>query len=121
MLCLVIVAGLVGYYLDSQDKIHVWRFIYTEAVAGISVILAMLCLIRCNNTTVVPFPMDLLLFALWMVAFGILVNLVASLQCGHAFNLDHATGSSLCNQWKATVAFCFVSSILWLMSGLMVS
>lgn len=44
-------AGIIGYYLNSFDKLEAWpqaRWIYTEVVAGVSIILGFLWLIPCS-------------------------------------------------------------------------
>jgi Membrane-associating domain len=71
-----VVAGIVGSYLHAYDQAHAWpqaRFIYTEVVAGISMILALFWLLP-FTATVINWPGDLIMFILWIVAFGLLVN-----------------------------------------------
>jgi hypothetical protein len=71
-----IVAGLVGRYLSFVDDANAAagsRTIYTIVVAGIS-ILAALILIIPWRFTFFAFPLDAILLILWMVSFGLLVN-----------------------------------------------
>ena len=71
-----VVAGIVGEYLHAYDKQHLWpqgRFIYTEVIAGISMLLALFWLFP-FTASVINWPGDLILFLLWIVAFGLLVN-----------------------------------------------
>src|SRR5579862_5666679 len=71
-----VVAGINGSYIHTYSKAHAWpkaRFIYTEVVAGISIILALFWLLP-FTASVINWPGDLILFILWIVAFALLVN-----------------------------------------------
>ncbi|KAI9861108.1 MAG: hypothetical protein M1813_005537 [Trichoglossum hirsutum] len=71
-----VVAGVVGEYLHQFDKAHAWpqsRFIYTEVVAGLSILLALFWLIPFTDS-VINWPGDLIFFILWIVAFALLIN-----------------------------------------------
>jgi hypothetical protein len=71
-----VVAGVVGEYLHQFDKAHAWpqsRFIYTEVVAGLSILLALFWLIPFTDS-VINWPGDLIFFILWVVAFALLIN-----------------------------------------------
>jgi len=114
-----IAAGLTGDYLHEirhgggYDK---GRFVYTEVIAAISILLALLWLIP-FSATFIHWPVDLLLFAAWMVSFGLLINFVDDLDCGSYFYWG--SGHATCHKWKADVAFAFLSSIFWLLSALL--
>jgi Membrane-associating domain len=72
----VIVAGLVGRYLSYVHDANTSagsRVIYTIVVAGISII-ASLILIIPGRFSFFMFPLDAILFILWIVSFGLLVN-----------------------------------------------
>jgi hypothetical protein len=71
-----VVAGIIGQYLHSFDKAHAWphgRFIYTEVIAGLSILLALFWLVPFTGS-VINWPGDSILFLLWIVAFALLVN-----------------------------------------------
>ena len=71
-----VVAGIVGEYLHVFDKADAWpqsRFIYTEVIAGLSILLALFWLIPFTDS-VINWPGDLILFILWIVAFALLVD-----------------------------------------------
>lgn len=71
-----IVAGLLGrylYFLNVADGNASSRLIYTEVMAGISIILSIILLFPLKFTFYC-FPLDFILFICWMVAFGLLYN-----------------------------------------------
>jgi hypothetical protein len=71
-----IVAGLVGRYLTEVHDAHAHagsRIIYAIVIAGISIIASLLLMIPWQMTFF-AFPLDAILFILWMVAFGLLAN-----------------------------------------------
>ena len=71
-----VVAGIVGEYLHAYDKANAWppsRFIYTEVIAGISMLLGLFWLFP-FTASVINWPGDLIMFILWIVAFALLVN-----------------------------------------------
>lgn len=85
-----IVAGLTGDYLHSVQGSSSWdqgRFIYTEVVAGLSIILSIIWLFPFSGSFI-HWPADLFLSVAWFVAFGLIVNwyvlflAVYSVQCG---------------------------------------
>lgn len=63
---------------------------------------------------------DFVLFVLWIVAFGLLVNFIGPLHCGSIWAWGNITQKGTCERWKAAVAFCFLSAIFWLVSALVV-
>jgi len=72
------VAGITGAYLNSISYVSnsdatKARFIYTEVVAGLAILLALLWLVPFSGTFI-HWPIDFLLFVCWIVAFGLLVN-----------------------------------------------
>jgi len=116
-----VVAGLTGEYLHSIDDVSASnkkRFIYTEVVAGLSIFLALLWLIPFTGTFI-HWPVDLVLFALWMIAFGLLVQFIGPLDCGSVFYWGDITQKGTCQKWKADVAFAFLSAIFWLASAIL--
>ena len=72
-----IVAGLTGQYLHSVSGSETtWdqgRFIYTEVVAGLSIILAIIWLFPFSGSFI-HYPADFFISVMWFVAFGLLVN-----------------------------------------------
>jgi len=118
-----VVAGITGAYLQSvndesnSDATKI-RFIYTEVVAALSLLLALLWLFPFSGTFV-HWPIDLLLFVCWIVAFALLVNFIGPLDCGNIFYWGDITQEGVCQRWKADVAFAFLSAIFWLASALL--
>jgi len=118
-----VVAGITGAYLQSvnnesnSDATKV-RFIYTEVVAALSLLLALLWLLPFSGTFI-HWPVDFLLFVCWIVAFGLLINFIGPLDCGNIFYWGDITQEGVCQRWKADVAFAFLSAIFWLASALL--
>jgi uncharacterized membrane protein YphA (DoxX/SURF4 family) len=78
----VIVAGITGWYLHATDQYSAWsrgRYIYTVVVAGLSILVSLVLLIP-FTASLMHWPLDLLLFVLWMVAFGLLEDVCAPFQ-----------------------------------------
>jgi hypothetical protein len=64
----VIVAGIIGHYLNVMDNAYVYpgsRFIYTQVVAGLTILLSIIFLIP-FTWALTAFPADLLMFVLWV-------------------------------------------------------
>ncbi|KAK4131217.1 hypothetical protein BT67DRAFT_166014 [Trichocladium antarcticum] len=117
-----IVAGLNGNYLHSVEGVDAWdikRFIYTEVVAGLSILLAVIWLIPFSSSFI-HWPADLILSVCWFVSFGLLVEYLDG-SCGYIFNWSDMSfdSTATCAQWKATVAFSFLSAICWLASAIL--
>jgi hypothetical protein len=77
-----IVAGITGWYLHKSDQAGVssWdvgRFIYTEVVAALSILVALLWLLPFSSAFI-HWPFDFFMSILWFVAFGLLVDVRVS-------------------------------------------
>ncbi|KAJ9156107.1 Integral membrane protein [Pleurostoma richardsiae] len=116
-----IVAGLTGHYLHSVRHSSAWhqgRFIYTEVVAGLSIILSIIWLFPFSGSFI-HWPADLLISICWFVAFGLIVDSLHG-ACGHTFDWSNVGfGNNDCSSWKADEAFAFLSAIVWLVSALL--
>jgi len=115
-----VVAGLSGEYLHVVHSSSNWskkRFIYTEVIAALSILLALFWLIPFSGGFI-HWPVDILISVGWFVAFGLLVNFIGPKHCGSIWNWSNFTQKSLCEKWKADVAFTFLSAIFWLVSAL---
>ncbi|EPE10641.1 integral membrane protein [Ophiostoma piceae UAMH 11346] len=117
-----IVAGLTGNYLHAVRGSSTWdqsRFIYTEVVAGISILLSIIWLFPFSGSFI-HWPIDLIISILWFVSFGLLVNWLDG-SCGNVFDWSgiHINSNNTCSEWKANIAFCFLSAICWLASTLL--
>ncbi|KAH6674361.1 integral membrane protein [Halenospora varia] len=115
------VAGLTGAYLHSTRHTSAWsrkRFIYTEVIAGISILFSLIFLLPFMSSFI-HYPFDFVLFAAWMIAFGLLADFIGPLHCGGLWNWRGITGKGTCDRWKADIAFCFLASIFFLVSALL--
>ncbi|CCC08852.1 hypothetical protein SMACR_08339 [Sordaria macrospora] len=116
-----IVAALNGRFLHAVRGTSTWdlgRHIYTEVVAGLSILFAIIWLFPFSSSFI-HWPMDLVISIMWFVSFGLLVNWLNG-ACGYVFDWDNVGfgGAGSCGEWKATVAFAFLSAICWLVSAL---
>ncbi|EED17622.1 integral membrane protein [Talaromyces stipitatus ATCC 10500] len=121
--CAAVVAGIVGYYLHrwSDDHLSAWaqgRWIYTEVIAGLSLLLGLLWLIPTAHTFFI-WPIDIIISLCWFAAFGLLVDALDGVDCGTAFSWGYIGHNDWCGRWKAAEAFSFLSAIIWLVSGIL--
>jgi len=115
------VAGITGQYLHANKGSSAWskkRFIYTEVIAGLGILISLLFLIPFTSTFI-HWPIDLFLFATWMIAFGLLVNFIGPMHCGSVWNWNGITGKGQCSKFKADIAFCFLASVFFLASAVL--
>jgi len=115
-----VVAGLTGQYLHQQRGASAWnkkRFIYTEVIAAIGILFSLIFLLP-FLASFIHWPMDLVLFAGFMVAFGLLANYIGP-DCGSIWNWHGITHGGSCDKFKADLAFAFLASIFFLVSALL--
>jgi hypothetical protein len=144
-----IVAGILGRLLHLVHVAHGHfndRLVYAVTIAGLSIFYS-LCLILPFLYSFLAFPLDIIMFILWMVAFGLLEGV------GHPCRTESSTNAgqlvvgrscssgwytnywglywgrlwaaprrswfrlSGCSSWRTALAFTFIGSILWLLSG----
>lgn len=77
-----IVAGLVGEYLHYVSDAHAHaesRLVYTVSLAGISLIVCLVCMIP-FNFAFYGFVLDFILFIMWMTSFGLLIDVSSYLH-----------------------------------------
>ncbi|PLB37919.1 MARVEL domain-containing protein [Aspergillus candidus] len=120
IICGAVVAGIIGYYLNSFDKLETWsqaRWIYTEVVAAVSIILGFLWLIPCSFGFF-SWPFDVIISCAWFAAFGILVDTIHKSSCGSTWDWGGITHGDSCGRWKAAEAFSFISACVWMVSGI---
>ncbi|KAK7419343.1 hypothetical protein QQZ08_010876 [Neonectria magnoliae] len=114
-----IVAGVTGEYLHKSNASS-WdlgRFIYTEVVAALSILFALIWLIPFSGTFI-HWPLDIFISILWWVSFGLLVDLIGT-GCGGIFDWNNvAPRGDQCGKFKADIAFAFLSALIWLVSAL---
>ncbi len=88
-------------------------------VAGLSIVLAIIWLFPFSGSFI-HYPVDFFISIMWFVAFGLLVNYING-GCGYIFDWAGITlnGNNTCPEWKADIAFCFLSALMWLVSALL--
>ncbi|KKA29623.1 hypothetical protein TD95_000701 [Thielaviopsis punctulata] len=112
----VIVAGITGNYLMRASGVSSWhlgRFIYTEVIAALSIIFALLWMIPFPGARFVKWPVDVALAICWFISFGLLVNRI-SRNCGYVLNWYYAPFRNTCSRFRANTSFAFLSAIAWL-------
>jgi len=134
-----IVAGLLGEYLhyvsDAHDSAGS-RIIYTVALAGISLVVCLVCMAPVD-ILFYGFLLDGALFVMWMTAFGLLVNLSGNGGCNSTWYWTRwgwfwggwyavpvpnqvnqsLVGTSSCGSWRATIAWSFIGGWCWFLSA----
>ena len=89
-----IVLGITSHYLHVTKGVSAWnqgRFIYTDVVAGLSVVLAIIWLFPFSGSFI-HWPADLFISIMWFVSFGLLVNWLNG-SCGYVISQSHSTGT----------------------------
>jgi len=117
-----VVAGVIGSYLhdfDSSQGTPEGRWIYTEVIAGISILLALLWLIPFSGGFI-SWPFDFLISMAWFAAFGVLVNALHRFGCGRIWAWRDFANDDTCDRWRTAEAFSFLSAIFWIVSSLLV-
>jgi len=136
-----IVAGILGRYLSLLNNANApanSRIVYTEVMAGISILLAII-LGPPLKYSFYCFGLDFALFICWMVAFGLLCNLTVSHGCDSYWYWNYwgyywgrywytappssitqsIVGTVACQQRRATLAFSFIGGWIWFTSGVL--
>ncbi|KAL4793007.1 marvel domain-containing protein [Aspergillus venezuelensis] len=115
-----VVAGIIGWFLHRFEDVDVWpqpRWIYTEVIAGISILFGLIWLIPFASSFF-TWPLDLLIALAWFAAFGVQVDANNRLNCGSIWRWGAITDDTYCGRWKAAQAFSFLSAIVWAVSTL---
>ncbi|KAL4961788.1 MARVEL domain-containing protein [Aspergillus stella-maris] len=115
-----VVAGIIGWFLHRFENVDVWpqpRWIYTEVIAGISILFGLIWLIPFASSFF-TWPLDLLISLAWFAAFGVQVDANNRLNCGSIWRWGAITDDTYCGRWKASQAFSFLSAIVWAVSTL---
>jgi len=106
LVCACVVAGIIGSYLDHYGEANAWpeaRFIYTETIAGLSILLSLIWLFPFAGGFL-HWPMDIVISAAWFAAFGLLVNALSRNGCGSsAFSWSGITQGGVCNRWRVSL------------------
>ncbi|KAK2808423.1 hypothetical protein FQN49_008718, partial [Arthroderma sp. PD_2] len=117
-----VVAGIIGSYLRSFSRSNGGdfpqsRWIYTEVIAGLSMLLGLLWLFP-FSWSFRTWPLDFILSLAWFASFGLQVNSLGSRNCGSAFQWTGFTSGNPCGRWRAAEAFSFLSACFWMVSAL---
>jgi len=139
LFCAAIVVGILGrylYLLDIANAGHSDRIVYGISVGSIALLFSIILMIPARYSFL-AFPFDIIMFIMWMVAFGLMEDLTGSDACDsywywnswgyywgrwwYTVPLSRATpaliGTSYCGEWRANLAFSFIGGWFWLMSG----
>jgi hypothetical protein len=117
------VAGIVGHAMavaPDQDAFDQRWFIFMETVAG-GTILTSLVWLYPNVWKYVIWPIDIVLFILWITVLGVLLHYIQRFDCGPSLDFTNITAGSQCDMWKAAIAFSVLSVFFWVTSALLVS
>jgi len=106
---------VIGFYARDVDVARRagqsvdGRWGYAVAVAVLSIIACLIHIVPSIRSRKL-FPVDLLLFFLWVVLFGIFGKLYIGRDCHH---------NASCNRMKVAVWFDLAAMLLWLFSGVL--
>lgn len=135
LICAAIVLGIISYFIRNvhQGNGDVnGKIIYTEVWAAISIAFS-IALILPFMYSFYAFPLDLIMFVGWMVAFGLDYNLTGSHVCSSFWYWNYwgyywgrfwyiprntitrtVVGSAGCSNWRVQLAFAFIGGFCWL-------
>jgi preprotein translocase subunit SecG len=114
-----IVLGITAWYIDHSANSS-WadgRFIYTLVVSCLAVLASLIWFLPTTNSFS-HYAFDFLLFVLWIISFGLLVDQIGD-SCGGVFHWDNIGFRESCGRFKALEAFTFLSAIVWLVSAIL--
>jgi len=136
--CAVIIVGLLGRFLAMVYDANAYtdsRIVYTMVIASIALALSII-LMPPFTYSFMAFPIDFIFFILFLVAFCLLELLTGIHTCDSYWYWSYwgfywggfwrtpivvtgpsDIGWSGCGSWKATLAFTFILSIVFLMSS----
>lgn len=134
LICAAIVLGILSRfcYVLSIGEAHAnGRIVYAMVVAGIGIIFAIIFCLP-FNVLFMSFPFDFIMFAMWLVAFALLIN--QSPHCttdwfnnywgyywGRFYRVGRTPGSRGCGYWRTAIAFSFIAAMAHLLSFILVS
>ncbi|KAK4674950.1 hypothetical protein QC764_502580 [Podospora pseudoanserina] len=138
VICSVIVLGLVARFLHlvSQAGVSVdSRIVYAIITASISTLFA-LVFIAPFIYAYLAFPMDAILFVMWIVVFGLLTSRTGSAMCNASWYWNYwgyywggwwrvpdltvwDRGYGGCASWRAVLAFSFLAAMAYLVSTIL--
>ncbi|KAI9800159.1 MAG: hypothetical protein M1833_003486 [Piccolia ochrophora] len=136
-----VVAGIVGRYISYlrvEDLGPSSRISFAVAIAGLSIAFALI-LAPPLKYSFWAFPLDFVIFILWVVAFGLLVDVSGGHHCTSSwyysnwgyyyggYNYGFSPGysdtsilnSDACTKFRTTLAFCFMGAFCWLLSSIL--
>ncbi|KAK7417612.1 hypothetical protein QQX98_004433 [Neonectria punicea] len=141
--CAVIVLGILSRfaYLLSIPQAHAdGRIVYTMVIAGLTIPYSILFCLP-FDALFMSFPVDFIFWIMWLVAFCLLETKTASGSCSARWYYDYwgyywgrfwddgpvgdVSRSTInragCSQWRTVLAFTFILSFIYLLSGILVS
>ncbi|KAG5988375.1 hypothetical protein E4U54_004677 [Claviceps lovelessii] len=115
-----IVTGITAYFISESDTTtwNLGRFIYTQLIAGSSLLAVILCLFPFVDSFF-QVPIDGALSLLWWGVFGLLFNFTGY-PCGWVFEWMNIPPpfEPQCARFNASTAFSSAAAITFLLSGI---
>ncbi|KAH7319623.1 hypothetical protein B0I35DRAFT_429426 [Stachybotrys elegans] len=137
--CGAIVMGILGHftYILGDYNAHAdGRIVYAMVVAGLAIIYSFL-LVLPFNVLFKAFPIDFILFVMWLIAFALLANRAGTCSgdwywsywfrywniydnfWDDWYEYNEYPGGSGCGFWRTVLAFSFIGMVLHLLSGIL--
>jgi len=130
-----VVVGIFGYFLRRLDLAGIsanGRIVYAVVTAALGIVIS-ICLIPPLRYSFWAFPLDIVMFIMWIVAFALLENLISGDACSAVWYYNYWSfywgnfwlrpgvpiNAVACGEWRSVLGFSFISAILWLFSGLL--
>jgi hypothetical protein len=113
---LKIVVGIVGhflYYYEDNTAYPNVRLVYTEVVAGLSMLCSILWMVFWT-TEFYNIGADLFISFAWFAAFGSLMGYIDCRHCTTSpFNIHYRNkiGDGLCKEWRVAEAFALITGV----------
>ncbi|KAM0708840.1 hypothetical protein Q7P35_005493 [Cladosporium inversicolor] len=123
-----IILGIVGWVLhriNIGNGPNNSRLIYVEVLAAMSLVVSIVLLIP-FKFVFKAWPLDIILFIMWVVAFGLLADLTGTSTCSGRWYVNYwgwywsgTASSRACSNWRAVLAFSCINWILFMVSAML--
>ncbi|ORX94360.1 hypothetical protein BCR34DRAFT_225620 [Clohesyomyces aquaticus] len=139
--CAAIVTAILNRFFYLVNLGNGWyhgRLIYAEVIAILGIVVSII-LLPPLKYSFYAWPIDVIVFVAWLVAFSLLANLTAGHTCSATWYWSYwgvywgrfwnpglvvtpaLIGGAGCSSWTAVLTFLFMGSMAFLLSSILVS